>query len=203
VAGPATGPALAALPAGSTTVGVRWRPGAGAPALGVPLDALRDATVPLAELWRGDLPARLTERLATAAGPAERRALLEQTVAARVAAAGPADPLVAQACRALAASAAGDRAPGVRALADALGVSERQLLRRFRAAVGYGPKTLVRVLRFQRFLDAAWGRGEAESAPAADLALLAAQAGFADQAHLTRECGRLAGATPAELLAAA
>ena len=34
----------------------------------------------------------------------------------------------------------------------ALGVSERQLRRRFADAVGYGPKTLARVLRFQRFL---------------------------------------------------
>ena len=39
--------------------------------------------------------------------------------------------------------------------AHELGVSERQLRRRFAEAVGYGPKTLARVLRFQRFLDAA------------------------------------------------
>ena len=37
-------------------------------------------------------------------------------------------------------------------LGAALGVSERQLRRRFADAVGYGPKTLARVLRFQRFL---------------------------------------------------
>jgi AraC-like DNA-binding protein len=35
------------------------------------------------------------------------------------------------------------------------------------------------------------------------LATLAAEAGYADQAHLTRECRRLTGRTPAELLAAA
>ena len=40
------------------------------------------------------------------------------------------------------------------------GVSERQLRRRFVDAVGYGPKTLARVLRFQRFLALARGRGE-------------------------------------------
>ena len=38
-----------------------------------------------------------------------------------------------------------------------LGVSERQLRRRFVDAVGYGPKTLARVLRFQRFLALATG----------------------------------------------
>jgi transcriptional regulator GlxA family with amidase domain len=73
-------------------------------------------------------------------------------------------------------------------------VSERQLRRRFLDAVGYGPKTLARVLRFQHFLQLGSGPG--------DLARLAFAAGYADQAHLTRECRRLAGRTPAELLAA-
>ena len=72
-------------------------------------------------------------------------------------------------------------------------MSERQLRRRFADAVGYGPKTLARVLRFQRFLALA-GRGD-------DLAGLAFEAGYADQAHLTRECRRLSGRTPAELVA--
>ncbi|HYY23006.1 MAG TPA: hypothetical protein VE780_14120, partial [Thermoleophilaceae bacterium] len=40
----------------------------------------------------------------------------------------------------------------VRVVGKRVGLSDRQLLRRFRAAVGYGPKTLDRVLRFQRFL---------------------------------------------------
>jgi AraC-like DNA-binding protein len=31
------------------------------------------------------------------------------------------------------------------------------------------------------------------------LAAIAAEAGYADQAHLTRECGRLSGLTPAAL----
>jgi hypothetical protein len=50
------------------------------------------------------------------------------------------------------------------------------------------------VLRFRRFLsrlDA--GRGETE------LARWAAEAGYADQAHLTRESARLAGLPPAAL----
>jgi transcriptional regulator GlxA family with amidase domain len=70
------------------------------------------------------------------------------------------------------------------------------LRRRFHDAVGYGPKTLQRVLRLRRFLALA----EATAAP--DLARAAAEAGYADQAHLTNECGELAGLTPAALLAA-
>ena len=65
-------------------------------------------------------------------------------------------------------------------LGAALGVSERQLRRRFADAVGYGPKTLARVLRFQRFL--ALGRR-----PAATWRAWRCGAGYADQAHLTRE----------------
>jgi hypothetical protein len=61
--------------------------------------------------------------------------------------------------------------------------------------VGYGPATLVRVQRFQRFLALAGVH------PGATLARLAADAGHADQAHLARECRRLSGLAPAALLA--
>jgi AraC-like DNA-binding protein len=80
---------------------------------------------------------------------------------------------------------------GVTKAAETLGVSERQLRRRCEVAVGYGPKTLERILRFQRaqrMLDASGGT----------LAHVASESGYADQAHLTREFLRLAGATPGQ-----
>ena len=52
------------------------------------------------------------------------------------------------------------------------------------------------MLRFRRFLALA------ESGADADLARIASEAGYADQPHLTRECGELAGLPPAALLAA-
>ena len=76
------------------------------------------------------------------------------------------------------------------ALADELGLSERQLRRRFHAAAGYGPKTLQRVLRFRRFL----------AGPRDDLARAALEAGYADQPHLAREVAKLAGTTPSRLI---
>src|SRR6185312_8292801 len=86
--------------------------------------------------------------------------------------------------------------PGVVAeLARRAGLSERQLHRRCVTAFGYGPKTLDRILRLQRFL--ALGRAE----PTAGLARLAADAGYTDQAHLGHDCRALADATPAELIA--
>jgi transcriptional regulator GlxA family with amidase domain len=75
-----------------------------------------------------------------------------------------------------------------------VGLSERQFRRRSHAAIGYGPKTLQRILRFQRFvrlLDA--------SPQPQDLAALAALTGYADQPHLTRECATLSGLTPKAL----
>jgi AraC-like DNA-binding protein len=80
-------------------------------------------------------------------------------------------------------------------VAGALGLSERQLRRRCHAAVGYGPKTLQRVLRFQRFV-----RRVDASAATLDLAAAAADAGYADQPHLTRECVALSGLSPTALL---
>jgi AraC-like DNA-binding protein len=184
VAGPDTGPVLAAAPARAVFVGARFAPGAGGPALGRPLEALRDARVAVA-----DLAPRLAARLPGSLEP--DAALRELTlVAAELVAAGPPDPAV----RAAAGRLGAEPATRVDVLADDLGLSERQLRRRCRAAAGYGPKTLGRVLRFRRYLALSDAQG-----PDADLAGLAWEAGYADQPHLTRECTRLTGLTPAAL----
>jgi AraC-like DNA-binding protein len=181
VAGPATGAVAPDIAPGTRVFGVRFLLGAAGPGLGLPAAELADLTVPLADVW----DAAVAERVAAGGLPA-----LLQAVRVRLRAAERVDPLAR-------AAALGLAAPGARvaALGDTLGISERQLRRRFADAVGYAPKTLARVLRFQRFLALAarGGRG--------DLAGLAFAAGYADQAHLTRECLRLSGRTPATLLA--
>ena len=85
----------------------------------------------------------------------------------------------------------------VGALGPAVGLGERQLRRRFLAGVGYGPKTLARVLRFQRLL--ALLQASPDTRPS--LAEAAFRSGYADQAHMTAECTRLAGRSPAALVA--
>jgi transcriptional regulator GlxA family with amidase domain len=70
---------------------------------------------------------------------------------------------------------------------------ERQLRRRVSAAVGYGPKRLARVLRLERALQAARA-GE-------DLARVALDGGYADQAHFTNDCRSLAVVPPSVVLA--
>jgi len=175
------------LTAGSIVIGVRFRPSAGGPALGVPLSEVRDQRVDLEDLRRRDarrLPGSLDP------GTAAIRAL--DLAAALVADVDP-DPAATRAAVLL----ADPRARAEDVAAD-VGLSMRQLRRRCHTVVGYGPKTLQRVLRFRRFvarLDAGPPRGQRVH----DLAALAAQAGYADQAHLTRECRALAGLTPAAL----
>jgi AraC-like DNA-binding protein len=100
------------------------------------------------------------------------------------------DPLVLAATRRL-----GFPGSRIDRLAESLGVSDRQLRRRFHESVGYGPKTLDRVLRFRRLVAQAGAVAAGES----DLARLAADLGYADQAHMTRDCMRLSGCTPAQL----
>lgn len=190
VAGPDTGPAEIAP--GLAFVGIRFRPGVAPAFLGVPASELRDLRVPLAELWGPDAD-ELADRLAgTPTGASKGTAeLLERALLARLPAAAPVDPLVDRVFREL---ARGQEDTGVvRALARRLSVDERTLHRRCLHGLGYGPKTLDRVLRFRRAL----GLGRA-GRPAA---VAAAAAGYADQAHLTRECRRLAGRTPSALFA--
>jgi AraC-like DNA-binding protein len=78
-------------------------------------------------------------------------------------------------------------------LSRGIGISERQLHRRFFAALGYGPKLFQSVLRFQRFLY--WIARDSHS-----LAHVAASVGYADQSHMTREVGRFTGDRPTAFL---
>jgi AraC-like DNA-binding protein len=78
-------------------------------------------------------------------------------------------------------------------VASQLGTSPRQLRRRMREEVGIGLKGYARVLRFLRAIT------EADRSDRPAWADLAAEAGYADQAHLVRECRALSSCTPGEL----
>jgi AraC-like DNA-binding protein len=189
IVGPATRMFVARLAPGSLVIGARLRPGMGPSVLDLPVCEARDQEVPLDLAWRGsdDLSGRLAERR----GIEARLAVLEAALIERVAEARACDPLVDAGVAWLASSSSGR----VRDLCRSAGVSERQLRRRFDAAVGYGPKTLARILRLQRTLalHRAWG-GQS------GLAGLAVEAGYADQAHMSRELKALTGRSPRALL---
>jgi AraC-like DNA-binding protein len=188
VAGPDTRAML--VDSAATIVGVRFRPGAAPGFLGVPASALLDARLELRELWgpaADDLAARLGE-----AAPHAAAALLERALAERRPFASAPDALFDGLLLEL--RALQDGRGTLSGLAETLGVSRRTLRRRCVHAVGYGPKTLERILRFRRAL-----RLLRASQPPAVVAQLA---GYCDQAHLTNETHRLAGATPAALMKA-
>ncbi len=168
-------------PPGTVFAALRFVPGAAGPALGLPMSELLNQRVDAADLGTGP-GTELARALPGTLAPAQALATLTRMAGALIAE-GPADPLAARAARLL-------RHPGARAegIAGRLEVSERQLRRRCQAAVGYGPATLRRVLRFRRFVS--WADA---GAPGGGLASAAARLGYADQAHLTRECARLAG----------
>jgi AraC-like DNA-binding protein len=168
---------------------VRFRIGSAGAALGLAAHELLDRSVPLTDVW-GPAARRLEDRVAAAPTIDGALDALIRGVADRLPPPGGGDPLVRRAAVALLRDGASLPQAG-----RVVGLEERQLRRRFERAVGYGPATLVRVQRFQRFLLLA------EREPASPLGRLAAEAGYADQAYLTRECRRLSGLSPAALLA--
>ncbi len=177
VAGPATRPILSAMAPGTTVRGLRFRPGGAPAALGIPAEELLDVHVPLEELWGSGPHGEPIDSGAMQALLASRLAATDRLV----------DAAVAQLTR--------FPALEIRELASRLGISERQLRRRFHAQVGYGPKRLGRVLRLQRLLEVARARGAVAGAE------LAFAAGYADQPHMAREARELAGTGVSALLA--
>ena len=194
--GPLTGPSVEILVPGTTVVGVRFRPGAAAPLLGLPACELVDLTLGLDEIW-GPAAVMLGELLSGAGSHEQALSMVqEHLIGLRVGARQP-DTVVSEAVRLLMPWRAGETG----SLSSLLAISESQLRRRCLATVGIGPKGLQRTLRFQGFLALVQSSGRRASRPGGGgLAGLAAEAGYADQAHLTRECVRLTGLPPQAFL---
>jgi AraC-like DNA-binding protein len=167
--------------------GVSFRPGAAPYLLRTAASEMVDAHVPL-DAIDPRLAARLDARLGDARDPRAAVAALAEELARRLDGVAEPDPAVRAAIARLHGTGA-----TVADAAVASHVSERELQRRFVQDVGYAPKTLQRVLRFQRFV-AQLGR------PRVELAGAAAIAGYADQSHLSREARRLSGLSPRQLL---
>jgi AraC-like DNA-binding protein len=155
----------------------------------MPMRDLAGQTVALDGVGRFE---ELTCRLYEARRWAARFALLDRFVRQRLGAAPAPSSPIAWAWRQLAASAGRVR---VGVLAREIGWSRKHLAQRFAIEVGTGPKTAGRILRFagaRRSIDARIRAGPM------DWADLAADWGYADQAHLIREFRAMAGVTPAD-----
>jgi AraC-like DNA-binding protein len=128
----------------------------------------------------------LRERLANMVGWRRRFEIAERHLAQRI------TEFLPSGLRVCAAFERIERSGGriaVSRLADLAGWSRKHLNDAFREEIGLSPKSLARIVRFQRTLRVA---------RTADLgwAEIAAECGYADQAHMAREFQALSGSTP-------
>lgn len=167
-------------PAGAV-IGAAFRPGAAGAVLGVPAAELVDRHVTLEELW-GPSGRALQERLAACRDPRDALRALERALVSRIRTPLLMHPAVAHALH------ANSKQP-IERLCQETGYSHRHFVALFRTAVGLTPKHYFRLRRFSsaaRVLAAGGG----------SLAGVAAQCGYADQAHFTREFRAFCGAPP-------
>ncbi|OWV86785.1 AraC family transcriptional regulator [Rhizobium sp. R72] len=189
VAGPDRSSAFPTLAGGERIVGARFAPGAAAEWLKVQLCDIVGQSIPLEDFW-GAAALRLNELLCACANSDERllqlRSSLEQEAAKHATSARDMASVFARA------SDISQSRDVVDAMLDDLSIGARQLRRRCHAHFGYGPKTLARIRRFQGML----GLCRSKSLPLAELAVAA---GYADQAHMTRDVREISTLTPMQL----
>ncbi|MFB4291419.1 DUF6597 domain-containing transcriptional factor [Nonomuraea sp. ATR24] len=174
--GPVSGHQVRVLEGRGGVFGVAFRPGAFRPFLGAPVSTIADRRFDAAEVFPGPLPDPVDVE------PVEEflRAHLPEP-----------DPRAARAAEVVALIAATPAITRVDALARETGLSVRELQRLFAEHVGLGPKRVIRRYRLRE----ATGRMAAGTPP--DWSALAADLGYADQAHFTRDFRKLFGETPA------
>ena len=172
----------------SDLLAIRFRPGGAHAFLPLPLHAVTNAVVDAGDTV-GSAVAELREQLALAADWPTRLRLTEDWLLARLRPREVDHRRIAAAVAAL----SSERAPAsVHATCERLGLSNRHLIVLFRALVGLPPKTFARVQRFHAALT--------RLPSANNRAALAADLGYADQAHFGHDFRRFAGVAPGDYL---
>ena len=178
--------------------GVSFRAGTAGALLGLPASELLVHHLPIDEIWGSDAES-IRHRLLELSEPMAILRALEQELLARLTHPLLLHPAIAHA---LVDPTQGWGFTRIANVQRRSGYSPKHFISLFRNAVGLTPKHYYRIKRFGAALkilaDAprtSLGDG-ANLPPRANLAELAASAGFADQSHLTREFNALAGVTP-------
>jgi AraC-like DNA-binding protein len=156
---------------------------------GLPMTELTDRMAGLDDVL-GQAGMGLREQLADEPDWQGRFDLIETFVSARLAAAPAPAGEVQWAFDRIAATSGRAR---ISSLAKEIGWSRKHLGRRFAAAVGLGPKSVARIIRFNRALALSRVGGNGGWAG------IAADCGYADQAHLVREFREFSGTSPSAL----
>ena len=187
-AGLYAGPVVIESFGGACCIQINFTPLGARRFFGKPMSELTDSMVGLDDVL-GLEGIALREQLGNARDWSTRFAIAETFVATRLTEARAIQAEIAWAYDRITASGGRMR---IASLADRLGWSRKHLAGSFSNAIGVGPKTLSRIVRFNRALGLS-RQGEN------DWADIAADCGYADQAHLVREFRDLAGQTPTTL----
>jgi AraC-like DNA-binding protein len=176
-------------------LGVRFRPGGLRPFHSQPISRLNDRVVPADGLFG---PAADRACAAVMAADADDDAMIA-AASGLLLGLGPApDPVVDQVAGLVGRITEDPALRRVAQLAEVSGLPERKLQRLFSDYVGVSPKWVMRRAR----LHEAALRVEADGPAAVDWAALAADLGYADQAHLTRDFTATLGVPPSRYAAA-
>jgi AraC-like DNA-binding protein len=173
-------------------LGVLFKPGGARPFLRVPVHETADSDVPLDEVWDQNIARTLRERLLDAPGVEAKFDIMEQSLLDVWTRTG----LHSGVDYALRVFGQRPIAASVAAVTDAVGLSPKRFIDRFKVEVGMTPKRFCRVLRFQRAVTSA------HAGRRVDWAQLALDCGFSDQAHLIHEFRAFSGVTPTAYQAA-
>ena len=158
--------------------------------LGVPMDMVANRVVELEDIF-GPAARRLVEQLESAAGWEARFDLLDTAISERMARTRPVSEGVAWAWHKL--QETGGRVR-IDALTTELGCSRKHLVAQFREQIGLPPKTLARVLRFDRAVRLL------DTEPMMSWTAMALRCGYYDQAHFNRDFREFSGTTPGEFV---
>ncbi|MGD0778015.1 MAG: helix-turn-helix domain-containing protein [Candidatus Solibacter sp.] len=173
--------------------GIAFRPGGTVPFFAAPAFELSDTDTPVAVLWGTRSEARLREQLLAASNPNEILDTLETSLLAawRDSVVHPAVTFAIEVFQSQ------PQVVRIDSVADAVGLSAKRFIERFKAEVGVTPKRFCRLLRFQRAVK------QAHRAVPVDWTLLALECGYFDQAHFIHEFRQFSGLAPGEYRAAA
>jgi AraC-like DNA-binding protein len=167
-------------------LGVRFSPGGFRPFWNAPVSRLTDRTIPAAQVFGAAVEAA-QKAIMEAPGDSAMVARAEEFLARELPARDPAAESVAAMVSLINDDPSLTR---VDQLAVASGLSVRRLQRLFAEYVGVGPKWVMRRARLHEAAQ------RADEGDVADWAAMAADLGYADQAHLTREFTALIGVPP-------
>jgi AraC-like DNA-binding protein len=167
-------------------VSIRFKAAGAARFFDVPYERLVDRVVDFAE-FEPAFSVAIHDRIARCESHDERLAAMIAVLEERLMQESVEDIFIRQACQHIVRSQ-GDYS--AQELVKLIGYSERQLERKFKKQVGIPPKTLSRIVRFQKFL------AMTKEANTLTLARAAAACGYYDQSHFIKDFTKFSGVSP-------